>query len=77
MHHGISAAGALANHINKNLATSIHHISKLSPIVERFYGFGFIYYKKFGIISFLSSQGTHGTLIDCIDKTKTSGEEDF
>ena len=34
MHYGISAAGALANHINKNLATSIHHISKLSPIVE-------------------------------------------
>ena len=34
MHYGISAAGALAIHINKNLATSIHHISKLSPIVE-------------------------------------------
>ena len=34
MHCGISAVCALANHINKNLATSIHHISKLSPIVE-------------------------------------------
>ena len=74
MHHGISAAGALANHINKNLATSIHHISKLSPIVEE----GFMVLDSFTIKNLelfhsLSSQGTHGTLIDCIDKTKTSG----
>ena len=74
MHHGISAAGALANHINRNLATSIHHISKLSPIVEE----GFMVLDSFTIKNLelfhsLSSQGTHGTLIDCIDKTKTSG----
>lgn len=74
MHYGISAAGALANHINKNLATSIHHISKLSPIVEE----GIMVLDSFTIKNLelfhsLSSQGTHGTLIDCIDKTKTSG----
>ena len=74
MHYGISAAGALANHINKNLATSIHHISKLSPIVEE----GFMVLDSFTIKNLelfhsLSSQGTHGTLIDCIDMTKTSG----
>tara|TARA_Y100000768_G_scaffold345817_1_gene292981 strand:- start:293 stop:2887 length:2595 start_codon:yes stop_codon:yes gene_type:complete len=74
MHYGISAAGALANHINKNLATSIHHISRLSPIVEE----GFMVLDSFTIKNLelfhsLSSQGTHGTLIDCIDKTKTSG----
>ena len=32
MPYGISAAGALAKHLKKNLATPIHHISKLSPI---------------------------------------------
>ena len=74
MHYGISAAGALVNHINKNLATSIHHISKLSPIVEQ----GFMVLDSFTIknlelFNSLSSQGTHGTLIDCIDMTKTSG----
>ncbi len=74
MHYGISAAGALAQHINKNLATSIHHISKLSPIVEE----GFMVLDPFTIKNLelfhsLSSQGTHGTLIDCIDMTKTSG----
>ena len=74
MHYGISAAGALAKHINKNLATSIHHISKLSPIVEE----GFMVLDSFTIKNLelfhsLSSQGTHGTLIDCIDMTKTSG----
>ncbi|MFL3008955.1 MAG: DNA mismatch repair protein MutS [Candidatus Neomarinimicrobiota bacterium] len=74
MHYGISAAGALANHINKNLSTSIHHISKLSPIVEE----GFMVLDSFTIKNLelfhsLSSQGTHGTLIDCIDMTKTSG----
>ena len=74
MYYGISAAGALANHLSKNLATSIHHISKLSPIFEE----GFMVLDSFTIKNLelfhsLSSQGTHGTLIDCMDKTKTSG----
>ena len=74
MHYGISAAGALVRHLNHNLSTPIHHISKLSPIVDN----GFMVLDSFTIknlevFNSLASQGIHGTLIDCIDKTKTSG----
>ena len=74
MHYGISAAGALVKHLNDNLSTSIYHISKLSPIIDK----GFMVLDSFTIknlevFNSLSSQGIHGTLIDCIDKTKTSG----
>ena len=34
MHYGISAAGALAKHLNDNLSTSIYHISKISKIID-------------------------------------------
>ena len=74
MHHGISAAGALVKHLNDNLSTSIYHISKLSPIVDK----GFMVLDSFTIknlevFNSLSSQGIHGTLIECIDMTETSG----
>ena len=74
MHHGISAAGALVKHLNDNLSTSIYHISKLSPIIDK----GFMVLDSFTIknlevFNSLSSQGIHGTLIECIDMTETSG----
>ena len=72
----VSQQRALANHINKICYFNSSYF-KLSPIVEEVYGFGFIYYKKLELFHSLSSQGTHGTLIDCIDKTKTSGGGGF
>jgi Mismatch repair ATPase (MutS family) len=45
---GISAAGALMNHIKSNLVSSLEHISKISPVIsDGFMGFRFIYNKKF------------------------------
>ena len=74
MHYGISAAGALAKHLNDNLSTSIYHISKLSKIVDDgLMVLDSFTIKNLEIFNSLSSQGIHGTLIDCIDMTKTSG----
>ena len=74
MHYGVSAAGALVKHLNDNLSTSIYHISKLSPIIDK----GFMVLDSFTIknlevFNSLASQGIHGTLIECIDRTETSG----
>ena len=74
MHYGISAAGALAKHLDYNLSTSIRHISKLSPIVDKgFMVLDSFTIKNLEIFNSLASQGLHGTLIECIDKTKTPG----
>ena len=74
MLYGISAAGCLAKHISINLATSMQHISKMSPINDE----GLLVLDSFTIRNLevfqsLSNQGTHGTLIDCVDMTVTSG----
>ena len=74
MLYGISAAGCLAKHISINLGTSMQHISKLSPIIDE----GILVLDSFTIRNLevfqsLSNQGTHGTLIDCVDMTITSG----
>ena len=74
MHYGISAAGALAKHLDYNLSTPIRHISKLSPIVDKgFMVLDSFTIKNLEIFNSLASQGIHGTLIECIDKTKTPG----
>ena len=74
MHYGISAAGALVKHLNENCAISISHISKLSPIVdEGFMVLDSFTIKNLEVFNSLNSQGIHGTLIDSIDMTETSG----
>ena len=74
MLYGISAAGALAKHISINLTTSIQHISKLSPIIdEGLMVLDSFTIKNLEVFQSLSTQGTHGTLIDCIDMTHTAG----
>ncbi len=72
---GISAAGALINHIKTNLSLSINHISKLSPVYKKGYmGLDSFTIRNLEIFNSLTlSQGLHGTLIQCLDMTKTSG----
>ena len=62
---GISAAGALMNHIKSNLVSSLEHISKISPVIsDGFMGLDSFTIKNLEVFQSLSSQGTHGTLID-------------
>ena len=70
---GICAAGALANHLQTNLSSSLKHVSKLSPVIsEGVMGLDPFTVKNLEIFQSLSSQGIHGTLIECLDITKTS-----
>ena len=71
---GISAAGALMNHIKSNLVSSLEHISKISPVIsDGFMGLDSFTIKNLEVFQSLASQGTHGTLIDSIDSTITAG----
>ena len=71
---GISAAGALMHHIKSNLVSSLEHISKISPVIsDGFMGLDSFTIKNLEVFQSLSSQGTHGTLIECIDSTITAG----
>ncbi|MBA65918.1 MAG: DNA mismatch repair protein MutS [Candidatus Marinimicrobia bacterium] len=74
MSFGISAAGALVHHLKSNLSSSIKHITKLIPIVdEKVMTLDSFTIKNLEVFNSLSSQGAHGTLIDCIDETLTAG----
>ena len=74
MSMGISAAGALMNHIKTNLVSSLDHVTKISPVIDDgFMGLDSFTIKNLEVFQSLSSQGTHGTLIECIDSTLTAG----
>ena len=74
MSMGISAAGALMNHIKTNLVSSLKHVAKISPVTnDGFMGLDSFTIKNLEVFQSLSSQGTHGTLIECIDSTLTAG----
>ena len=71
---GICAAGALVNHMKSNLSSSVDHVPKISPVIsEGVMGLDAFTIKNLEVFQSLSSQGVHGTLIDCLDITKTSG----
>jgi len=71
---GITAAGALMKHIKSNLSSTLKHTSKLTPIIhDGFMGIDEFTMKNLEVFQSLSSQGAHGTLIDCIDMTLTAG----
>ena len=71
---GIVSGGALLNHLKINLSSSVKHISKIQPIIDK--GFmvldGFTI-RNLEIFQSLMTQGTHGTLIEILDKTRTPG----
>jgi len=72
--NGIVSAGALLYHLRNNLNSSVKHFTKISPIQsEGFMGLDGFTIKNLEIFHSLSTQGTHGTLIDTIDYTVTPG----
>jgi len=71
---GISAGGALMHHIKHNLSGTLDHISKVSPVLsEGIMGLDGFTIRNLEVFQSLSTQGTHGTLVDCIDQTQTPG----
>ena len=71
---GISAAGALMQHMKSNLISNLQHVSKISPILkDDTMGLDTFTVKNLEIFNSLSGQGQQGTLIDSIDCTLTAG----
>lgn len=71
---GIPAAGALIQHMKTNLVSSLKHISKITPVANNgIMGLDSFTIKNLEIFNSLLNQGQHGTLIDAIDCTLTSG----
>ncbi len=74
MRAGITAGGALMHHIKENLSLSLDHVSKLTPIRNKdTMGLDEFTIRNLEVFQSLTNQGTHGTLVDCIDKTQTPG----
>ena len=71
---GISAAGALMHHIKTNLSMNLDHISTITPVLsEGVMGLDGFTMKNLEVFKSLTTQGTHGTLVDCFDNTLTAG----
>ena len=71
---GITAAGGLIYHIHNNLNIKLGHVTKMRPILdEGIMGLDSFTIRNLEVFNSLSTQGTHGTLVDCIDQTETSG----
>ena len=71
---GVKTGGALMHHIKTNLSSSLDHVSKIFPVLnEGFMGLDGFTMRNLEVFQSLSTQGTHGTLVDCIDQTQTSG----
>jgi len=74
LHQGITAGGALFYHLRQSLNTSLKHISTLQPILnEGVMGLDGFTIRNLEVFKSLATQGTHGTLIDILDETKTAG----
>ena len=71
---GITAGGALMYHMKQNLSSSCNHISKMTPLRNNgTMGLDAFTIRNLEVFQSLTTQGTHGTLVDCIDKTQTPG----
>ena len=71
---GICASGALVNHLKSNLSCPLNHVSKIAPLSkEGIMDLDGYTVRNLELFQSLLSQGIHGTLIDCLDKTKTAG----
>ena len=73
LNEGVIAAGTIFYHVTESLSGSIDHISKINPIADKdIMGLDKFTVKNLEIFKSLGSQGTHGTLIDILDKTITA-----
>lgn len=73
LNEGVIAAGTIFYHVTESLSGSIDHISKINPIADKdIMGLDGFTVKNLEIFKSLGSQGTHGTLIDILDKTITA-----
>ena len=71
---GITSAGAILYHVTESLNGSIDHICHLNPIKNTgIMGLDGFTVRNLEIFKSLATQGTHGTLIDVLDQTITSG----
>ncbi len=71
---GICATGALMYQLKQNLNSPLRHISKITPILdESVMGLDSFTIRNLEIFNSLSTQGTHGTLINIMDQTVTHG----
>ena len=72
--NGIIAGGALLNHIKNNLNSSIKHITKIEPIIEKgFMSLDNFTIRNLEIFQSLINQNSKGTLFDVLNQTKTAG----
>jgi len=70
----IAAAGAIFHHINNTLNGSLNHVTNLKTIHdEGIMGIDSFSVKNLEVFRSLTTQGTHGTLIDLLDHTVTNG----
>ncbi len=71
---GVTAAGAIFQHVKASLHSSLGHVTNLKPIHdEGVMGIDSFSVKNLEVFRSLSTQGSHGTLIDLIDDTVTNG----
>ena len=73
LNEGIIAAGTIFYHVTESLSSTIDHISRINLIVDKdVMGLDAFTVRNLEIFKSLSSQGTHGTLIEVLDKTITA-----
>ncbi len=71
---GVTAAGAIFQHVKASLHSSLGHVTNLKPIHdEGVMGIDSFSVKNLEVFRSLSTQGSHGTLIDLLDDTVTNG----
>ena len=74
LNEGIIAAGTIFHHITQSLSSAVDHISTISPILDEYVmGLDGFTVRNLEVFQSLATQGTHGTLIDILDKTVTAG----
>ena len=71
---GVTAAGAIFQHVKASLHSSLGHVTNLKPIHDKgVMGIDSFSVKNLEVFRSLSTQGSHGTLIDLLDDTVTNG----
>lgn len=71
---GVTAAGVILRYVERNIPGALNHVTKLIPVQDNdFMGLDDFTVRNLELFNSLSTQGTHGTLINILDRTVTSG----